>query len=76
MSPAASPTVGSTLSPGAKKEDQAMEPICDHSPAPFVPEGEYFTFCNSAQKYRNPRFKREEIALQLTLFDCKWAETN
>jgi hypothetical protein len=53
-----------------------MEPICDHSPAPFVPEGEYFTFCNSAQKYRNPRFKREEIALQLTLFDCKWAETN
>jgi len=32
-------------------------------------------FCNSALKYRNPRFKRDEIALQFTLCDCKWAGT-
>jgi hypothetical protein len=75
MSPAASPTVGPTQSRGAKKEDQAWAPTCDQNPAPLVPEGEYFGFCKSAQKYRNPRFKRDEIALQLALCECEWVGT-
>lgn len=57
------------------KEEQSWAPVCDENPAPRVPEGEYLAFCRSAQKYRNPRFKREEITLQLALCDCEYAGT-
>lgn len=56
-----------------ERDEQSWAPICDENPAPRVPEGEYLAFCKSAQKYRNPRFKREEIALQLTLCDRECA---
>jgi len=58
-----------------EKEEKPWAPVCDENPAPHVPEGEYVAFCKSAQKYWNPRFKREEIALQLTLCDCEYAGT-
>ena len=57
------------------KEEHSWAPVCAENPDPYVPEGEYLAFCRSAQKYRNPRFKREEIALQLTLCDCEYAGT-
>jgi hypothetical protein len=64
---------GPTQSCGPRNEEQPWAPTCDQNPAPCVPEGEYLAFCNSAQKYRNPRFKRDEIALQFALCDCEWA---
>lgn len=53
----------------------SSDPTCDRDPAPWVPEGQYLAFCKTAHKYRNPRFKREEIAVQFVLCDCKWAGT-
>lgn len=66
---------GTTQPSGARKEEQKWAPTCDHDPAPCVPENEYLAFCKGAQQYRNPRFKRDEIALELILCDCAWAGT-
>ena len=75
MNPAPNRSGGPTETSGVKKEEQAWAPTCDQDPAPSVPEGEYLALCNGAQKYRNPRFKRDEIALQLILCDCEQAGT-
>jgi hypothetical protein len=63
---------------GDRPEEQGTDsvPICDSDAAPCIREGEYLAFCHRAQRYRNPRFKREEIALGFRLCECEWQGTN
>jgi hypothetical protein len=51
-------------------------PVCAENPSPCVPEGTYLASCTSAQRYKNPRFKREEITLTLELCDLESSGTN
>jgi hypothetical protein len=55
--------------------DAGPVPICTADPAPCVPHGEYLASCIGATRYRNPRFKRDEIALVFSLVECVWAGT-
>jgi hypothetical protein len=64
-----------TVTQRPKGEEHTWAPVCSQNPSPRVPEGEYLASCKTARKYQNPRFKKEEIALQFVLCDCERAGT-
>ena len=58
-----------------QEQEAESTPVCDRDPAPLVPDGEYPASCKSAKRYRNPRYKRDEIVLTFVLYECEKAGT-
>jgi hypothetical protein len=51
-------------------------PIAAEDARPRIPDREYVAFCKKVSKYRNPRFKREEIALHFVICEGVHSNTN
>jgi hypothetical protein len=64
--------------PCADQPDSSEEqwaPVAADDPRPRIPDGQYVAFCKRVSKYRNPRFKRDEIALHFVICEGVYSKT-